>query len=497
MKRIAIASIFTESNHLSGGWTEYAAFVHTERLRGDEVFRQPQGAVRGMLDYCQAHDCVPVPLLVASAFPGPPLSLACYNALKQELLDRLQAAGAVDGVLLALHGAAAVEEIGHLDTDLIHAVRQIARPPVPVVVSLDMHGHVTSQMVREATAIVAWQTYPHRDTVETGMRAARIVIGAINGTLNPVMAAARVPLLASGIHGSTEGSGPMADLMRHAGQLQQRRPVVDISLFQVHPYLDFSELGAVALVVTDGDADVAERTATALAAEFWRNRNRFTVETYTPEEAIAQGLRIDGGPVILVETADCIGGGASGDSVATFRALRRAQPEGISVAPVVDPEAAELCHRHGEGARVSLHVGHRIDPRWGEPLALEGEIVRLGDGCFTYNGGIWQGKEASMGPSALLRCGSVYLLVASRPTYDWADEQFRSAGLGAAECKFVVAKNPMNFRLAYSSIAKACFILDTPGPTPATVRHIRYDRMQHPFFPQDELGENVTPQRLG
>ena len=43
----------------------------------------------------------------------------------------------------------------------------------------------------------------------------------------------------------------------------------------------------------------------------------------------------------------------------------------------------------------------------------------------------------------------------------------------------------MNYRQAYGSIAKAIFVLDTPGPTPATLRHVRYQHLKRPYFPLD------------
>jgi microcystin degradation protein MlrC len=73
----------------------------------------------------------------------------------------------------------------------------------------------------------------------------------------------------------------------------------------------------------------------------------------------------------------------------------------------------------------------------------------------------------------------------SRATYDWSDEQIRAVNLDPASAKFIVAKNPMNYRLAYGNIAKAMMILDTPGPTPPTLRHVRFRKLARPYFPAD------------
>jgi len=97
-----------------------------------------------------------------------------------------------------------------------------------------------------------------------------------------------------------------------------------------------------------------------------------------------------------------------------------------------------------------------------------------------------------MGPSAVLALGKIEVLLASYPTYEWDDEQFISLQMDAANAHFIVAKNPMNYRMAYGDFSQAVYVLDTPGPTPATVRRLPFVRRERPFFPVDydmELGE--------
>jgi microcystin degradation protein MlrC len=93
----------------------------------------------------------------------------------------------------------------------------------------------------------------------------------------------------------------------------------------------------------------------------------------------------------------------------------------------------------------------------------------------------------------VVRSGPVDVLISTHATYDWADEQFRCAGLDARGAKFVVVKNPMNHRLGYAGLARAAFILDTPGPTPAVLRHVKYRRMQRPYHPADRGVPGLTP----
>ncbi len=91
-----------------------------------------------------------------------------------------------------------------------------------------------------------------------------------------------------------------------------------------------------------------------------------------------------------------------------------------------------------------------------------------------------------MGPSVVLQAGSIRVLLMSNPTYDWADEQYRAAGLYPEQVKFVCVKNMMNFRSGYRDIMKGFFVLDLPGPTPPDMRSLPFRRIARPVFPLDQ-----------
>lgn len=484
--RIAIGSIFTECNHFCGQPLTLQDFERTELRRGPEVLTQTGGTVGGMLGVLRDDEAEVVPLIVASACPGGTVAADCYLQLKTELLNRLRDALPVGGVLLALHGSATAENAGDLEGDLIESVRSLVGAAVPIVATLDLHAHVTEKMVVNADALLAWETYPHRDARTTGERGARMLIDILEGRCRPTMALAKVPVMVTAIHGGTEGAGPFADCVRMAKSLEGQGSVVSTSVFLVHPYIDLPEMGGGGLVICDNDMETAVKLAEQIALMYWSRRHELEPVLYSPEAAIEAGLKLAGGPVLLVEAADCCGGGASGDSVATLRALLAAHVDEPSLVPVVDPEAAALCHQAGLGRQVSCSLGHKIDPRWGSCLTVDGEIIRLSDGKFRYTGGIWDGQQGDMGPTAVLRVGSIDVLITSHATYDWNDEQFQSVGLSARAAKFVVVKNPMNYRLAYGEFAKAVYVLDTPGPTPATLRNLQFRKLQRPYFPLDD-----------
>lgn len=483
--RIAIGSIFTECNHFCGQPLTLQDFERTEFRRGPEVLESTGGTVGGMLRVLRDCHAEVMPLIVASSCPGGTVAAECYQQMKTELLDRLRESLPLSGVLLALHGAATAENADDLEGDLIESIRDLAGDAVPIVATLDLHAHVTEKMVKNADALLAWETYPHRDALTTGERGARMLLDILNGRCRPTMALVKVPVMVTAIHGSTEGTGPFADCMRLAKSFEGQGSVLSTSLFLVHPYIDLPKMGGGGLVICDDDINTAVTLAERIAQAYWSRRTELEPVLYSPEQAIQEGLKMSGGPVLLVEAADCCGGGAAGDSVATLRSLIAAGINQTALVPVVDPEAATLCHQAGIGLRLSFPLGHKLDPRWGQPLEVTGDVVHLSDGKFRYTGGIWDGQQGDMGPTAVFRIGSVDVLIASHATYDWNDEQYQSVGMSARDAKFVVVKNPMNYHLAYGEFARHIYVLDTPGPTPATLRNLTFNKLERPYFPLD------------
>lgn len=483
---IALGSIFIECNHFGGTPADLETFQRGQLDYGADILCYQSGTVGGMLQALRKGSAEIHPLLVASACPSRHITQACYQQLKDELLTRLNKALPVQGVLLALHGAAAAEDVGDIEGDLLQSVRSLVGSSIPVVATLDLHAHVTEQMLRTADALLAWETYPHADAWETGLRGAQAMLDILDGKLRPTMTMAKAPVLVSGIRGNTAGSGPFADVMRMAKSYEQEQNVYSTSAFLVHPYLDLPGMGGGGLVITNNDPAHSEKLAHEIAVQYWQQRFELEPAVISPAEAIQEGLKIDGGPVLLVETADCCGGGAAGDSVCTLKALLKLAAEETALVPVVDPLAAAACQQAGEGEQVTVELGHQLDPTWGEPVTVTGHVQSLSSGQFQYRGGIWDGTEGQMGPTAVLQVGGIKILITSFATYEWCGEQFEALELDARDSKFVVAKNPMNYGMAYGEFAQATFILNTPGPTPATLKHVAYKHLQRPYFPADE-----------
>ncbi len=88
-----------------------------------------------------------------------------------------------------------------------------------------------------------------------------------------------------------------------------------------------------------------------------------------------------------------------------------------------------------------------------------------------------------MGPSVLVTYKKIHIIISSYGTYEWNCEQFLSFNLDLDSFKFIVVKNPMNYKNSFKHY-KEIYVLDTPGPTPPTCKHLKFKKMNN-YFPKN------------
>ena len=64
-------------------------------------------------------------------------------------------------MLLALHGAMVTESDDDAEGLVLQRVRERLGTEIPVVVTLDLHAHITQRMVDQATTLVIYKTCAH------------------------------------------------------------------------------------------------------------------------------------------------------------------------------------------------------------------------------------------------------------------------------------------------------------------------------------------------
>lgn len=477
--RLGIGAMLFEGNTFSPVVTGRDAFEDRYLHTGEAMIEALTGTnteAAGAIGICLQRGIDFLPLIATNGGSGGRVEAAFYAELKADLLRRLSAALPLDGLYLALHGAFVAQGVDDVESDLLRAVRAIIGD-IPLVVSCDMHAHITAPMLELCDALIGYQLYPHDDTAETGERSMRLLIDISLGKIRPVMRACRAPMLAPAQKQRTAGSGPMARIFSLARGLEGGT-VHAVSYFCVQPWMDLPAMGFTSVVVAEDPATAAGH-ARQIAEAAWAARDEFLVTVHTAAEAIAAGMAIEG-QIILAEAADCVGGGAPGSSAEVLRALLRHAPQAPATIHLVGPETVKAAQERSPGDALEVVLTDAA----GHPFSVPAQLVSRSDGHFTYKGGVMGGVSVSMGPSIVLRVGAVEVLVASQSAYEYADEAFLANGIDPATKKFVVVKNPMNYQAAYPKAA-AFFVLDTPGPTTPNLTSLPWQHIDRPTFPID------------
>lgn len=197
-----------------------------------------------------------------------------WDDLSRRLLTRLRTAAirppAIDGVVLALHGAMATTESRDPDSALVLAVREIVGDGVPIVVVLDAHGTPSDRLIETADAVLAYRTYPHIDMQATGAAALAVCRSLVNGDVQPRTAVRRLPVLLPLTAQRTNGPTPMARLVLQAVALERLPAVLQVNLLPGFPFNDVPHAGVTITVTADNDRDHAEAIAARFAEGAWQ-----------------------------------------------------------------------------------------------------------------------------------------------------------------------------------------------------------------------------------
>jgi microcystin degradation protein MlrC len=192
--------------------------------------------------------------------------------------------------------------------------------------------------------------------------------------------------------------------------------------------------------------------------------------------------------VMLVDVGDNIGGGTPGDGTVLLRELL-AQGAKEAAIVIADAEAAAAAHAAGVGATVRLKVGGKTDRLHGEPVTVEGRVRLLSDGRWVHEGPENAGVPADMGPTAVVRCGGVDLVLTLRKSMPGDQQQLRSVGIDPTKQQIIVVKAAVRWRGGFGPIARHAVYADTPGLGSVDLRRFDYRNIRRPIFPLDPEAE--------
>ncbi|MEC7556206.1 MAG: M81 family metallopeptidase [Planctomycetota bacterium] len=497
-KRIAVGGIEHETAGLLPGETPLSVFQR-RRVSGDELVTRSGEAntvVDGFLHGARQRGWEVSGLLWIKGTSGPPASKETFDVMLAELLDDLDAAGQVDGVLLSLHGSFATHEIDDADGAVLQAVRDRIGPDIPLMSVHDMHCNLTHSMIEPADALAVMRTYPHVDMRERALHIAGLMERTLAGELQPTMGFRQLPLLWSAPR-MIDAEPPMSEAVARIEESDNRPGVVSASLGVGYQWVDSPAVGASAVVVTNDNLVAAQDEADAMAEWVWRRRADWVAPTVRPADALQLAETQGAFPIVLADQADNTGGGAPGDGTEVLRLFIEKNLSPAVVLYIVDPVTAAQAHEAGVGAMIEVAIGGRSHPNLGPPVAMRARVEATGDGNFVYDGPMWKGVADAVGPTAWLQADGVSVVVISLPQQPVDLALCRSLGMVVTDYRYICVKSTGHFRSGFEPIAGTIVNVDAKGLLGQSFADLPYKRLGRPMFPIDEyavLGFTGAPE---
>lgn len=428
-----------------------------------------------------------------AAWPSGPATRETTDWIFREFLQTLEQALPVAAVYLALHGAMVGDGMPDVEGTLLDEVRRRVGAGVPIVATLDLHANVTRKMATNADVLLLYHTAPHIDVFETGVRAAKVLGRILHEQARPATALQKIPMVVPAERANTQDPASVSFALRERLQRLEADPrVLSAGLATVQPWLDIPELGSAVVVVTDGDASLAQQLSAAVAAEVWQRRRDYLPELVDLPEAVRLAHAEREGLVVLGDSADSTNSGSTGEGTAILQELARHDWPRPALTTIVAPYLVEEAQRRGAGARWTAAIGGVREQKYSRPILLDVEVERLFEARFLLSGHIGKNMPVDMGPSAVLRHGNLHLIATTRSGPHFAPELFRVAGFDPFAAQVVVAKSPCGFRAAYQQHARKIYMVRSPGCAPSDFWRHDYQKIPHPLWPWDEL--DWTPQ---
>lgn len=491
MPRILFAALSHETHSFVDETTPLADFRRRDAA-GILARRGDLSVVDGFLIVAEREGWTVVPTLDWGATPSGTVQQEVFEAFWQELepLARAALAEGLDGIYLVLHGAMRTTELEDPEGELIARLRALpGAEALPLFGVYDQHATLTPQMCGLSNGLVSYRNTPHTDAHEAAIRGAELLARALNTGRLPrtIWRGTNMILPPTGV---ATADRPMRDLCALARRIEAENPeILCVNVVGGYSFGDSTHAGMAFSAITEGEAAPAEAALAKLADLAWELRHHGIPAQEDADEILSRGLPNRPGPVLLVEPAENIGGGAPGDGTEILRAMLKHDVQGGGII-LNDPAAVQALKKLGKGERITLPLGgrgSRLDPG---PVSLEVEKLSESDGNFTledrhsHSAGS-SGIHVSMGPCALVRHRGITILLTSKKTPPFDLGQWRSQGINPEELRVIGVKAAVAHRQAYDRIMSETHTVTTRGPCSSDSRVFPYTRLRRPIFPLD------------
>ena len=486
--KIVAARLNHETNTFSPLATKLSAFGPDGPMFGRAAYdsaRDTRTGLGAFIDMAQARGDEIAVAVNATANPSGIVDGAAYERLAGSIVEAVR--GGCDAILLDLHGAMVAEVADDGEGELLRRIRAVAAD-VPLAVALDLHGNITEAMVDAADVLVGFKTYPHVDMYDTGVHAARLLFGWLDGGPRPRVAWAQPPLLSHTLRSAT-GEGAMQRAVQRARQMEAEG-LLAATVFAGFSLADIRDAG-VSIVTVGRDQREAQQAADGLARQVWAERDGFVYRSEPLADSVARArrLRQPGRPLLLLDHGDNVMSGGTCDTTTLLEECLRQGMSGIGVGPLADAATVAQAFAPGAGSRIRVSLGNKVPQGLPAPQPAPFEcdvtVQALGDGRFRISGPIYTGETWAMGRTAVLAHEAFTAVVSERPMEPLDLAVFESVGVDPRTFDWLLLKSRMYCRPTFVPIAAGLVECDSRGVCSSDYGLFRFNKLRRPVYPLD------------
>ena len=416
--------------------------------------------------------------MIAAAQPSGMTTREAYETLRDELLSDLRQAMPVEMVVLGMHGAMVADGYDDCEGDILTRVRAIVGRQAIVGAELDLHAHLSSQMVKQADVLVLYKEYPHTDILVRAKELVELCIEKYQQKIDPVAALVDCNMIVP-IHTTRE---PGASVVKRLQSFEGKNGILSVSVAHGFATGDVPEMGTKVLVYSDGDQATAQALARQLADELIAMRETLLVPYRTIDQALDEALAAPLGPVVLADRADNPGSGAVGDATFVLQRMIERNIGEAALGPLWDPIAVRVAFDAGVGATLMLRIGGKIGPLSGEPVDVLCTVKALRRDMLMTS---LSGGRTPLGDCALVEASGIEIVLSSNRNQAMNIDLFTQLGCDLTKKKMVIVKSAQHFYASFSTIAQQVIYIGGKGVATPDWKTLTYKKIRRPKWPLD------------
>jgi microcystin degradation protein MlrC len=490
--RIAVASFSHETLTFCPELSTLKAWEEGGIRYGDETLNtegEGKGYITGYKEAAEEYIDVELVGILRTSWPkmtgyGSWVTWEAFDVITTRITSRIEEQinkpEGLDGVLLALHGAMAVQNVPRPEAEIVRRVRSVVGD-LPIMVTFDLHANEDIEMAHAADGVFILKTYPHLDSHEIGLKAAKCIIETIQGNFVPTMAFRKPKIVSASVFQASEFN-PMKKMYDRCREWE-RKGVYCASVAPGFAYADVPDVGASVFVVTNDDMKLANEAAQDIHDLMWSLKEELTRELPDAKKGVSEVIKMieEGVDHVVISYHD----DRLGDGTHVIRELLDQGARNWISTCMADPAVLKKLREENEvGDEVSVSIGGWLDPISGDPVKVTGKIEYLGSLDWTETGPMGRGAEKHFDLISLLDLGeNRYVLITESLMAPMSSDPLKALGLDLDNFNIVVLKDRVHHRAWWDNWSDVDYPVDPPGLGPANLSLLEYKYIPWDLYP--------------